>query len=213
MRLPPPRATVALVTGTVVAWGIVASAGLDAQAAMRAGFIPARWTGMGLEGALPAALTPLSATLVHAGLLHLAFNMLMLGFCGRFVEASVRIRGVMVLYVAGAYAAAAAQWLATPFSMNPMVGASGAISAIVAAYALLYGERRSRIRTRWLAEIVHTVWLAAAWIVLQLMVGLLTAGTERPIAIYAHVGGFLAGLILARPLLRWSFRGRAGSLR
>ena len=208
MRLPPPRATVALVAVTAAAWGIAAVSGLGDEIALRAGFIPARWSGLALDGAVPALATPLTATLVHANLLHLGFNLLMLGFCGRFVEVSLRVRGIAILFLVGAYAAAAAEWAVHPGSTAPVIGASGAISAIVAAYALLYGERRTVIRIRWLADLVHVLWLAAAWIGLQLLFGLVTLGDGHPIAVAAHIGGFLAGLILARPLLRWGFHQR-----
>ena len=64
--------------------------------------------------AVPAFLTPLTATLVHCGLLHLGFNMLMLVWCGRQVERVLGRTGLIVLYLVGAYAAAGAQWLADP---------------------------------------------------------------------------------------------------
>ena len=59
------------------------------------------------------------------------------------------------------------------------------------------------------ANIVRLLWLAAAWIGLQLMIGIATAGGMGQlgqIAIAAHIGGFLVGLVLTRPLLRWRFR-------
>lgn len=213
MKLPPPRVTVALAAVTAAAWALVAAGGLDVEAAMRAGFVPARWSGLVLAGAVPAWATPLTALLVHGGIIHLGFNLLMLGFCGRFVEASLGARGMLILYLAGAYSAAAAEWIADPAGIVPTIGASGAISAIVAAYALLYGERRRRPGPPWLAETLHVAWLAAAWIGLQLLVGLVTIGTDQPIAIVAHIGGFMAGLLLARPLLRWRFAARLATVR
>ena len=60
------------------------------------------------------------------------------------------------------------------------------------------------------AGVVHVVWLAAAWIGIQLLMGLAgfgsSVGANGPIAIGAHIGGFLAGLVLARPLLLWRYR-------
>jgi membrane associated rhomboid family serine protease len=148
---------------------------------------------------------------VHAGWLHIGFNLLMLLFCGRQVEHVLGRTGTLILYVAGAYAACFAQWAITPESVNPMVGASGAISAIIATYALLYSQQQVRRIGPLSANFVRVLWLAAAWIAIQLMIGVATAGglgDLGQIAIAAHIGGFLAGLALTRPLLRWRFRKR-----
>lgn len=207
MRAPPPRATITLVAVTSLAWLITSSGGLDAMAALVAGFIPARAGGAAtVPGALPFLVTPLSATLVHAGIIHLGFNMLMLGFCGRMVEVALGRWGVVLLYLVGAYAAAAAQYAVDPTSPVPMIGASGAISALVGAYALLFGQRRARALGPVPAEIVHVVWLAAAWIGLQLLLNYAATGEGAMIATAAHVGGFIVGLVLARPILRFRYR-------
>lgn len=207
MQLPQARAALALLIVTSVAWGLSELSGVTEQLSVLAGFIPARVSGLAIPGALPLWLTPLSATLVHAGIIHLGFNMLMLGYCGRFVEYALGAAGLIVLYVIGAYAAALAQYVAGPSEISPMVGASGAISAVVGAYALLYSQRRgaAAVNSRaghWL----QILWLAAGWIFVQLLVGLATSNTEVSIAIAAHIGGFIAGLLLARPLLLWRYR-------
>lgn len=205
MRLPPARATTALVALTCASWAATTLGGWSDVAGIVAGFIPVRVGGPALAGAVPVWLTPLSATLVHGGIVHLAFNMLMLGFCGRYAEPSVGWQGILFLYIPGAYAAAAAQYLVDPTGMNPMIGASGAVSAVFAAYALLYGERRGRFREGRLGAALQILWLAVAWIGLQLLVGLASVGGNQ-IATAAHVGGFLTGLLLAKPLLRWHWR-------
>jgi membrane associated rhomboid family serine protease len=207
MQFPTPRATITLVAVTSVAWLITSSAGLDDAAAVLAGFVPGRASGLVTgPGAVPFALTPLTATLVHAGFVHLAFNMLMLVICGRMVEAALGRWGVVLLYVLGAYAAAAAQYAVNPASLAPMVGASGAISALVGAYALLFGQRRATSMGPVANEAVHILWLAAAWIGLQILLNY-AIGTEGPmIATAAHVGGFILGLLLARPILRFRYR-------
>ena len=159
--------------------------------------------------AVPAWLTPLSCTLVHAGWLHIGFNMLMLVFCGRQVEHVLGWSGTLILYGVGAYAACLAQYLVDPASTNPMVGASGAISAIIATYSLLYSQQQVRKVGPLSANLVRVLWLAAGWIAIQLMIGVATsggAGALGQIAIAAHIGGFLGGLALTRPLLRWRFR-------
>jgi membrane associated rhomboid family serine protease len=212
MRLPPARATIAIVGATAFAWIVAASAGLSAEVATLAGFVPARIAdGLPVPGGVPTALTPISATFVHAGLMHVAFNMLLLGFCGRFVEASIGPGLFVLLYVVGAYAAAAAQYAVDPHSVVPMVGASGAISAIVGAYALFYGRRRTRGWGPFSGLTLHVLWLGVAWIGLQTLIALAGGGLPGvpaggAIAIAAHIGGFLAGLALARPLLLFRYR-------
>jgi membrane associated rhomboid family serine protease len=206
MKTASPKMTLTLAGLTVASYLLVSATGQDAYAAGVGGFIPARLSGLQIVGALPVWLTPLSATLLHANLFHIAFNLIMLVFCGREDEVALGRAGVLALYLVGAYAAAAAQYLVDPQSLVPMVGASGAISALVGAYAILYGQRLpSRFSpevTRWL----NIVWLAAAWIVVQLLVGLVSRVDGMGIAVAAHIGGFLAGLLLARPLLRWRYR-------
>ena len=195
-----------LCAATIVSFALVTLLDRFPDAAVLGGFIPARVSGLAIPYALPVWLTPLSATLLHGGLLHLCFNLLMLYFCGRDDEVALGRPGVILLYVLGAYGAAAAHYAVGPQSATPMVGASGAISALVGAYAMLYGQRRPSKLPPELARWLHIAWLAAAWIVVQLMLGLVSRSQGMAIAWAAHVGGFIVGLVVARPLLRWRYR-------
>lgn len=218
MQLPPARATLTILGVTVVSWLAVMATGYEQIAAYAGGFIPARFSAaavdptfeMAVRGVafVPKWLTPLTAALLHGGFLHIAFNMLILGFCGRFVEVAIGLRGIVILYVVGAYAAAFGQFLVGPSDPWPMIGASGAVSAVIGAYALLYGEKRQTFGGRRMNQIVNVLWLAAGWVVLQLMVGFAAWGAPQggSIAIAAHIGGFFAGLLLARPLLLLRYR-------
>jgi membrane associated rhomboid family serine protease len=192
---------------TALAWVIAALAGQTEQAAVAMGFIPARLSGLQVPWpAVPAILTPLTATLVHSGLIHLGFNLLVFVWCGTAVERVLGKWGLVVLYLVGAYAAAIAQWGVDPNATVPMVGASGAISAVMGAFALSFGRAKrissSPVVNRW----VNVVWLLVAWIVLQLMMGWLAGAQGYLLATPAHVGGFAAGLLLQRPLLLWKYR-------
>jgi len=184
--------------------------GYDDLAAITLGFIPGTVGGSVIAGPgvtlLPAWLTPLTATLVHAGVAHLAFNLVMLVFCGMMVERAIGARLVILLYVIGAYAAAAGQWLGQPDGNVPTIGASGAISAWVAAYALLYAERPVPAIGPIPSRVVRVMWLAIAWIGIQLLIGVAGMAGGASIAIGAHIGGFIAGLALTRPMLRWHYR-------
>lgn len=204
-----------LVTGfalaCVVLFVLIAVTGYQYQAFVGAGFIPARF-GAELVAPpgtmLPFVLTPLSSAFLHSGVLHLAFNMVVLLYIGRQLEAPLGSAAMAVLLVAGAYAGAFAQWLADPASTVALVGASGAISALLAVFALIFSRTQTPaigpIPSHW----VRALWLAAAWIGIQLLLGFTGGAGFGNIAIWAHVGGFLAGIVLARPLLRWRFGGR-----
>jgi membrane associated rhomboid family serine protease len=203
----PRTATNVIVAFTALAWVLTALAGYSDQAAYALGFIPLRMTTpVGGFAAVPAFLTPLTATVVHSGLIHLGFNLLMLVWCGAAVERVLGATGVVVLYLVGAYAAAAAQWALDPMGTTPMVGASGAISAVMGAFALSFGRAKaftSNLRVnRW----INVAWLLVAWVALQVMMGWLAGGQGYLLATPAHVGGFAAGLLLQRPLLLWRYR-------
>jgi membrane associated rhomboid family serine protease len=205
MQAVPARATLMLVGATVAAWLVMPLIGAE-RAAYLGGFIPARVSGVALPGALPVWITPLSATFLHSGALHLGFNMLMLGYCGRYVELALRPAGLIILYVVGAFAAALCQYAVGPTSIVPMIGASGAISALVGTYAILYGQRQASLAATTYGRLLHVLWLAGAWIFVQLLIGIASAASHMAIAVAAHIGGFLAGLVLARPLLLWRYR-------
>jgi len=203
----PRTTTVAITAVTVIAWILTVAAGQSDNATLAMGFIPARFSGLPVPwAALPAFLTPLSATLVHSGFIHLGFNMLIFVWCGTNVERVLGWFGVLALYVVGAFAAAFAQWGVDPYSTVPMIGASGAISAVIGAFALSFGRPRrftsSVTANRW----INALWLMVAWVVLQLMMGWLAGGQGYLLATPAHVGGFAAGLLLQRPLLLWRYR-------
>ena len=202
------RVTLVIAALTAAAWLIAWLGGWQDLAAVAGGFIPARIGGLaGADLPVPALLTPLTATLVHSGFVHIAFNLLMLLFCGRAVEPVLGGRGVVLLYLVGAYAAAAAEYAVNPAQTVPMVGASGAISALLGAYALLFGRNKVKVAHPALATLLNALWLGAAWIGLQILVGFTFETTGLRIAIFAHIGGFLAGLALARPLLLLRWRG------
>ncbi|MEJ7935650.1 rhomboid family intramembrane serine protease [Sphingobium sp. AN558] len=212
MKLPAGPLTNGIAVVTLAVFLVLFLTGQMGHAAMWGGFIPARFMQPELLAGMtvmPAWLTPLSCTLIHAGWLHIGFNMLMLLFCGRQVEHVLDKGATLILYVAGAYGSTFAQWAVEPSSTEPMVGASGAISAIIGTYALLYSQQTIRRIGPFSANIVRLVWLATGWIIIQLMVGIATAGgfdDVGKIAIAAHIGGFIVGLILTRPLLWWRFR-------
>jgi membrane associated rhomboid family serine protease len=198
-------AIIAIITVAVSAVAIFS--GLDYFVAT-AGFIPARLSGLlPLAGALPAWLTPWSSALIHGSWLHLGINMLVLLFVGSQVERVIGASGVVLAYLIGAIAAAATQFAVDPSSATPMVGASGAISALFGLYAIFFGRPKQVTANQKINRWIHAAWLLVTWIVLQWMSEILAGGQGIMLATPAHIGGFIAGLLLQRPLLLWKYRG------
>ncbi|MEY4269694.1 MAG: hypothetical protein RLZZ58_910 [Pseudomonadota bacterium] len=208
MKLPPGPLINALAILNVAIFALLTLTGLNVGAILAAGFIPARFAmDGGLIAApgtmLPAWLTPVTSAFLHGDVLHLASNMIMLMFIGRQLEAPMGRVLLSILMLSGALAGCFAEWAADPASLAPVIGASGAISALFGCYALIFSTQKARAIGPIPAAVVRAAWLGAAWIVFQLLLGLASGGM---IAIWAHIGGFLAGLLLARPLLRRRFR-------
>ena len=207
-------ATLTIAAITTLAWLIAAVSDMNGRAALQLGFIPASFILPAMPyPTAPAFLTPLTATLVHASLLHLAFNMLIFVWCGRAVERVLGRWSLVLLYVLGAYASAAAQlaWTMTVPHENvawitPMIGASGAVSAIMGAYSLSFGRAKQVTSSARVNRWINIAWLFVAWVVLQAMMGWAAGGQGYLLATPAHIGGFLAGLLLQRPLLLWRYR-------
>lgn len=191
---------------TAAAYFIITLGRWTTEATYGLGFISARLSMDAPWPALPVWLTPLSATLVHGGFFHLAMNLLLLAWCGKEVERILGPGPVLILYVVGAYAAAAGQYALDPMSQVPMVGASGAISAIIGAFALSYGRPKPIVRSFRLNRALNTLWILVAWVVLQWMTAYLMGMEGVLVATGAHVGGFLAGILLQKPLLLWRYR-------
>jgi membrane associated rhomboid family serine protease len=203
----PRTATVAITALTALAWLIAFVAGASDKVNVAMGFIPARFSGLlVLPGAVPAILTPLTATLVHSGLVHLGFNLLVFVWCGTQVERVLGRTALILLYLVGAYSSALLQWAVSPASITPMIGASGAISAVIGAFALSFGRPRPFTRNVSLNRLINVIWLMVAWVILQVMMGWLAGGQGYLLATPAHIGGFAAGLVLQRPLLLWRYR-------
>lgn len=167
-------------------------------------------------------VTPLTTAFLHADPFHLATNLFFLAVFGDNVEARIGHVPFIAFYSAGAIASSLVHGWIEPSSPLPMVGASGAISAVLGAYVLWFPRRRVQalvvpLIVPWaLARLVarvprfHLWWLPAwifigYWALVQVVEagGVLVAGmqTGGGVAWWAHVGGFAFGLIVA-PLLR-----------
>lgn len=205
MQGGPAGPAIRIITGlTIVAWGLQMLFWPLDYAALVAGFVPARFQmDVPALDIVPRFLTPLTATLVHGGVLHLVMNLITFWYCGKLVEHFLGTRSLAILYVIGAYASAGLQYVVG--SDQPMIGASGAISAVVGAYAMLFSTSEAKSWGPISAEWMRALWLLAGWVGVQWLIGIASAGAGYSVAIAAHIGGFIAGLLLAKPLLRQRF--------
>ncbi len=207
---PSPLVTRAIVAICVVIQAVqtLGGARLTALVARHAALIPGRVTGRlpSIPGDVPALLTPITSMFLHAGWVHLFLNLIFLSWVGRHVELVVGRTRFLLLYFVSGLAGAALQVAGAPGSPEQVVGASGAIAGVFGAYAMLFA--RSRARSRRLfgltigSEAVTALWYAATWIALQLLTAAAFNTGEGGIAVLTHIGGFVVGLVLARPLAR-----------
>lgn len=145
-----------------------------------------------------------SSMFMHAGLLHLGGNMLYLWIFGDNVEDAMGKVKYLIFYLIGGVVAALTHTLFNPNSQIPTVGASGAIAAVLGAYLILYPQ--SRVLTFIpLGFFMRLTLIPAAivlglWFVLQLFNGVATIGMPdiSGTAFWAHIGGFVAGIILVK---------------
>jgi membrane associated rhomboid family serine protease len=148
-----------------------------------------------------AALTPLTSMFMHGGWFHILGNMWFLWVFGDNVEDAMGPVRYVIFYLLCGLAAAAAQVATDPASAVPMVGASGAIGGVMGGYARLYP--RARIQTLlplgfyFTTIAVPAYFMLGYWFLLQILGGVpALAGAGGGVAFWAHVGGFLAGVIL-----------------
>jgi membrane associated rhomboid family serine protease len=174
------------------------------------GAIPAVLTGQKYlpedVAVIPPWASVLTSMFLHGGFWHLAGNVLYLWIFGNNVEEAMGHVRYFLFYVLCGAAAVFAVVLPSPASEMPLVGASGAISGVLGGYLLLYPRARVLLGLP-LGFIVvgfgrfPAIWVLAAWFVMQLVLGGLSAlhsSGESPggIAFGAHIGGFIAGLVL-----------------
>lgn len=141
---------------------------------------------------------------MHAGLAHLGGNMLYLWIFGDNVEDSMGPGKYLLFYLVGGVVASLAHILTNPTSQIPTVGASGAIAAVLGAYLVLYPQ--SRVATLIPLGLYMRVTMLPAiivlglWFVLQLFSGVMSLGGPDVggVAFWAHIGGFVAGMVLAK---------------
>ena len=174
-------------------------------------------TDVDLPDLVPPPFTIVTSMFLHGGFLHIASNLLFLWIFGNNVEDALGRGRFVAFYAASGTAAALVQVLASAVSGDlfvPMVGASGAIAGVLAAYVVLFP--RARVLTLvFLVVFVRVMPLPAVvfvgvWFAVQVLSVLL--GAAPGVAVFAHLGGFVAGWLLVRIVGRrpgWRQRGAA----
>ena len=205
-----PLVTFALIALCTLAflWQASLSANGQQQVAYLFGFIPAVLFGNAqLEGQwIPASTTIITSMFLHGGWLHLIGNMLYLWIFGDNIEDRIGRGRFLVFYLVCGGVAALGQGLADPQSEIPMIGASGAISGVLGAYLVLYPRAKVLVLLPLLIFIttvrVPALVVLGIWFAGQLLSSLIAAPGSGGVAFAAHVGGFVAGVVLIRLFLR-----------
>lgn len=212
-RLPVyrfPLVTITLIVANVIVFTlqmlVLGTGGERAlqQAVYLFGVVPAR---VAAEPLAPATwLTFVTSMFMHGGFMHIFGNMLYLWIFGNNVEDVMGRFWFLVFYLLCGFGASAAQVLASWGSTIPGIGASGAIAGVLAAYLLFFPTARvdTLVFLGYFARIasVPAVLVLGLWFVLQLFNGVLSLGMDAAmggVAWFAHIGGFVAGLILCLP--------------
>ena len=155
---------------------------------------------------------------LHGGWLHLIGNMLFLWIFGNNIEDRLGHLPFLLFYLAGGIAAALAQVAIDPDSTIPLIGASGAIAAILGAYLVFYPGARitSLVFLGFFYQVLNVPALVVLgyWFLLQLVDGFASLGADNAqggVAFFAHIGGFVSGVVVALALRALGLgEGRSG---
>lgn len=154
---------------------------------------------------VPVYLTILTSMFMHGGLAHLLGNMWFLWIFGDNIEHEMGRGRYLVFYLLCGVLASAAHIALNadgPSSMIPCLGASGAISGVLGAYLILHPRNTVTVLLGRIVTQVPAYVAVGIWFLFQLISGLnMLGGEESGVAYGAHIGGFVAGLALAKPFL------------
>ena len=204
---PPPVVTFGLIALNVVAFLVELAQPTEGalQAFIQAwGVVPQEYSAaQDLPPTIPLPFwsTLLTSMFLHGGWMHLGGNMLYLWIFGDNLEKVMGAARFALFYLVCGLAASFAHIAFGPGSSIPAVGASGAISGVLGGYLLLFPHNRVRVLTRGGIAQVPALVVLGLWIVIQLIngVGSVTATAETAgVAYMAHIGGFVAGLVLVK---------------
>lgn len=198
-----PTRTFPFMTLTLIALNIAAFAWqlIDPKGGLDFATVPARLLDVLPHHTLWPLVTLWTGTFLHGGFVHIFFNLLFLWVFGNNVEDRLGHGRFLGFYLLGALVASLSQVIVAPQSTMPIVGASGAISAVLGAYMVFFPS--ARVKTLFIIVIIPVVVALPAAIVLgiwftgQILSSLYTDTSGGGVAWYAHIGGFLFGFAVA----------------
>lgn len=212
-----PVVTIGIIVLNVMVylWQVISPVG-EQQIAFFYGAIPHNILTFESSQPIGPVATVFSSMFLHGGLFHLGGNMLYLWIFGNNIEDKLGHFRFLVFYLLAGVIAAYSHAISEPNSLIPMIGASGAVSGILGAYLLLFPH--AHVHTLiffgffWQIIRVPALIVIGFWAIIQLVNGILTKGLlgQGGVAWFAHIGGFLFGLITiklwlpGRRLRRWS---------
>ncbi len=147
---------------------------------------------------LPVYFNFLSSMFMHGSIMHIFGNMLFLWVFGDNIENLIGHIRYAIFYIVCGFAAALGQILMGPDSIIPMLGASGAISGVLGGYMLLFPTRKVRALLFNIYTTIPAYIALGIWIGYQMLQGYLTPAGTGGVAYAAHIGGFIAGLVLIK---------------
>lgn len=169
-------------------------------------FVPARYVG-DVPFDLSAVISPVTHQFLHGGFLHLAVNVAMLMAFGSALEKAIGGRKLLVIYFLSGIAGAIAHGVCYPHSLDPLIGASGAISGLFGA-VVMWMHDAGMIGNRGKKGMRSLMPLVLVWVGTSVFFGLFgMPGAEGAIAWIVHIAGFIAGLLLFRPVVRSGTKG------
>lgn len=211
----PPIVTVGLIAlcGLVFIWQLSLGSGAAERAVYAFGMVPAVLLGTASLPAdiavIPAQASVVTSMFLHGGWLHLLGNMLYLWIFGNNIEDATGHVRFIVFYLLCGTAAALSQAFQDPASTVPMIGASGAISGVLGGYAMLFPRAHVLVLLPigfFITPLrVPALLVLGLWFVLQFIYSAATVGQPGGVAHWAHIGGFIAGVILIVPFRNKAF--------
>ncbi len=215
-RFSTPYVTYFIIALNVVVFLMELSVGAQSHRALNSliyqyGVVPRHFelalAGSGRYSLPELAITIFTSMFLHGGWLHIIGNMWFLWIFGDNIEDYLGHASYLVFYLVSGFVAAVAHILLNAGSNLPTVGASGAIAGVMGAYFVLYP--RARVLTLVPLIIFFTFWWLPAWLmlgywfVIQFLMGAATSIAETSqstggVAVWAHVGGFVAGILLIK---------------
>jgi membrane associated rhomboid family serine protease len=152
---------------------------------------------VGVYDPIPEPLTLITYQFLHGGWMHLISNLLFLWVFADNVEDAFGHAGFLIFYLLCGVAAGLTHTLIQSQSPAPLIGASGSVSGVLASYLLLYPKARVWILLFLRIPIrISALWALGGWFALQLVSVFIATEEGAEVAWWAHIGGFLAGLIL-----------------